>query len=236
MSEHDVEVSRAHGGRRVPRALARGRRVPGAPRGERPRCVRPLLQRVRQPDAVVHPALPVGPLERARTSVATRSRRSSSATTSSTRTSRAPWWRSSRARERAGGDGARLPPVHAARPRAPRAPGRVPAPLHPHPVDAVGRVAGAALADPRGDLHGPAGERHHRLPHALLPAQLPAVLRGPDGPRGGLRARHGALRRARGVGARLPAADRPPRDPADRAGRSACGSSSASCWRAGGTS
>ena len=29
-------------------------------------------------------------------------------------------------------------------PRAPGAPGRVPAPLHPHPVDAVGRLAGAA--------------------------------------------------------------------------------------------
>ena len=24
-------------------------------------------------------------------------------------------------------------------------------------------------SDPRGDLHGPAGERHRRLPHALLP-------------------------------------------------------------------
>ena len=47
-------------------------------------------------------------------------------------------------------------------------------------------------ADPRGDLHGPAGERHHRLPHALLPAQLPAVLPRPDGPRGRLRARPGA--------------------------------------------
>ena len=41
-------------------------------------------------------------------------------------------------------------------PRAPRAAGRVPAPLHPHPVDPAGRVAGAADADPRGDLHGPA--------------------------------------------------------------------------------
>ena len=33
----------------------------------------------------------------------------------------------------------------------------------------------------------------------------------------------GALRRARGLGARLPAADRPPRDAADRPGRSGCG-------------
>ena len=104
-------------------------------------------------------------------------------------------------------------------PRAPRAPGRVPAPLHPHPVDPVGRLAGAADADPRGDLHGPPGQRHRRLPHALLPAQLPAVLPRPDGPRGRLRARRGAVRRARGVGQGLPAADRPPGDAADRAGR-----------------
>ena len=37
------------------------------------------------------------------------------------------------------------------------------------------------------------GERHHRLPHALLPAQLPAVLPRPDGSRGRLRARPRAL-------------------------------------------
>ena len=36
---------------------------------------------------------------------------------------------------------------------------------------------------------GRAGQRHHRLPHALLPAQLPAVLPRPDGPRGRLRER-----------------------------------------------
>jgi trehalose 6-phosphate synthase len=36
----------------------------------------------------------------------------------------------------------------------PRAPGRVPAPLRPHPLEPVGRLAGAALDDPRGDLRG----------------------------------------------------------------------------------
>ena len=61
---------------------------------------------------------------------------------------------------------------------------------------------------PRGDLRGPAGQRHHRLPHPVLPAQLPAVLPRPDGPRGRLRRRRRALRGPRGVGARLPAADR----------------------------
>ena len=42
--------------------------------------------------------------------------------------------------------------------------------------------------DPRRDLPRAAGQRHHRVPHALLPAQLPAVLPRPAGPRG----RHGA--------------------------------------------
>ena len=126
----------------------------------------------------------------------------------------------------AGRDGPRLPPLHAPGPRPPRAPGRVPAPLHPHPVDPAGRLAGAAHADPRGDLHGPAGERHHRLPHPLLPPQLPAVLPRPDGARRRLRARRRALRRARGVGARLSAADRPRGDPPDRPAASASSGSS----------
>ena len=104
--------------------------------------------------------------------------------------------RGARGRGGAGRDGPRLPPLHAAGPRAPRAPGRVPAPLRAHPVDAVGRLARAADAHPRGDLHGPAGERHHRLSHALLPAQLPAVLPRPDGPRGRLRARRRVRRAA----------------------------------------
>ena len=69
------------------------------------------------------------------------------------------------------------------------APGRLPAPLRPHPVDPAGRLARAADGDARGDLPRAAGQRHHRLPHALLPAQLPAVLPRPDGPRGRLRAR-----------------------------------------------
>ena len=51
------------------------------------RGLRPLLQRLREPDAVVHPALPLGPVQRAGHPPRTRSRRSSTATTSSTRTS-----------------------------------------------------------------------------------------------------------------------------------------------------
>ena len=121
------------------------------------------------------------------------------------------------ARGRAAGDrgrrgarrhGPRLPLLHAAGDDPARAPRRLPAPLHPHPVDAAGRLARAAEGHPRPDLRRAARQRHRRLPHALLPAQLPAVLPRPDGPRG----RHGVGRRAprgpRRVGARLPAADR----------------------------
>ena len=38
--------------------------------------------------------------------------------------------------------------------------------------------------DPRRDLRGDPRQRHRRLPHALLPPQLPAVLRGPARARG----------------------------------------------------
>ena len=78
--------------------------------------------------------------------------------------------------ERPGRDGSRLPPLHAARAGAPRPPRRLPAPLRPHPLDPAGRLARAADADPPGALRRPARERHHRLPHPGLPAQLPAVL------------------------------------------------------------
>ena len=52
-------------GRRPDRDRARGRLLRGRPRRLRPGRLRPLLQRHRQPAALVHAALPVGPLERA---------------------------------------------------------------------------------------------------------------------------------------------------------------------------
>ena len=119
-------------------------------------------------------------------------------------------------------------------PRPPGAPGRVPPPLRAHPVEPVGLLAGAADADPRGDLRGDPVQRHHRLPHPLLPAQLPAVLRGPDGPGGRLRARGRALRRSRGLGAGVSAADRH-RAPRRLAKVLACASSRASCCAAAAT-
>ena len=119
----------------VQRALAGGRRVPGAPGRLRPRRLRPLLQHLRQPDAVVHPALPLGPLQRAGhppprgRGVRVRLQRRQ-------RGPRRGRDRGDRGRRGAGRDGPRLPPLHAAGARAARAPRRVPAPLRAHPVDA----------------------------------------------------------------------------------------------------
>ena len=110
-----------------------------------------------------------------------------------------------------GRDGARLPPLHAPGARPPRPPRRLPAPLRPHPVDAAGRLARAADADPPGALRGAARQRHHRLPHAVLPAQLPAVLPRADRRRDRLRPQHRDLGGPRGLGPRVPAADRPRR-------------------------
>ena len=120
---------------------------------------------------------------------------------------------------RAGRDGPRLPALHAAGDGPRRAAGRLPAPLRAHPVDAVGRVARAAGRHPRRDLPRAAGQRHHRLPHALVPAQLPAVLPRPAGPRGRHGARRRHVRRPRGLGARLSAADRLRGDAGGRAAR-----------------
>ena len=220
MSEDDAEVSEKNGGQAFPVRSTGRRGVPGAPGGERPAGLRLVLQRVREPDAVVHPALPVGPVQRARhpargdRGIRVRLQRRQ-------RGPRAGRGGGDRGRGGAGGDGPRLPPLHAARPGAPGPPGCVPAPLHPHPVDAVGCLAGAADADPRGDLHRHPGQRHRGVPHPLLPPELPAVLPRPDGPGGGLRARRGEVRRARGVGEGLSAADRPQGHPADRSERCA---------------
>ena len=129
------EVEAPDGGD-VPRALRRVRR----------RGLRPLLQHLRQPDALVHPALPLGPEQRAGHPPRTRSRRSSTATTSSTRT-----WREAVLEEIEGQEEPvvmvhdyhlyTLPGMVRE-----RAPGRLPAPLRPHPVDAAGRLARAAEA------------------------------------------------------------------------------------------
>ena len=235
MTDEDVAVAERNDGKPFPVQAPGGRRVPGQARRLRPRRLRPLLQHHRQPDAVVHPALPVGPLERA----GHPPQRDRGVRVRLQRRQRGPGAggaRGDRGRRAAGRDGPRLPPVHAAGADPPRAPGRVPAPLRPHPVEPVGLVARAPDGDPRGDLPRDPVQRHHRLSHPLLPPQLPAVLRGPARlrrrPRGRRRARR---RRSRGVGPRLPAADRRRRGPGRRRPATGRASSSRSCCAAAAT-
>ena len=134
----------------------------------------------------------------------------------------------------AGRDGPRLPPLHAAGAGPARAAGRLPAPLRPHPVDAARRLARAAEPHPRGDLR-----------RACSPTTSSASTRSSyrrnflqccrdlmdlevDFERG-----RRALRGPRGLGARLPAADRRSRR-RSRVARapSACASSRSELLRA----
>ena len=110
---------------------------------------------------------------------------------------------------RAGRDGPRLPPLHAAGDGPARAAGRLPAPLRPHPVDAVGRLARAArpgsatrsttglLANDIIGFH----TRSYRRNFLQCCRDLMELEVDMD-------ARRRARRRPRGVGARVSAADR----------------------------
>ena len=109
---------------------------------------------------------------------------------------------------RAPRDDPRLPALHLPGddPRSP--PRRLPAPVRPHPLVAARLVADPAPGLARGDLPRLARQRHHRLPHLRLRAQLPALLRGPDGARDRLGAPGGPPRAGRDLGSRLSARDR----------------------------
>ena len=114
MTDRDVAGRRGARRQGVRDRGARRRRVPRPLRRVRPRGLRPLLQHLRQPDALVHPALPVGPEQRAghppprgrgvRVRLQRRQR--------GPRRGRAG---GDRRRRRAGRDGPRLPALHAAR-------------------------------------------------------------------------------------------------------------------------
>ena len=65
MTEEDVEASREHGGGSLRGASSTARATGSGSVESDPDAYDALLQRRRQPDAVVHPALPLGPLERA---------------------------------------------------------------------------------------------------------------------------------------------------------------------------
>ena len=110
-----------------------------------------------------------------RTSAATRSTRSSTATTSVNEDLARAVLRGDRGRRRARRDGPRLPPLHAAGDGPARAQPDVF--LHhfvhiPWTQPDAWRVLPKDIRD--ADLPRAARERHRRLPHALLPAQLPA--------------------------------------------------------------
>ena len=231
MSDEDARVAR---GARRPLVPGRDRRghVPHPARDERPRGVRPLLQRVREPDAVVHPALPLGPLERAGRPPA----RGGGLRAGLLHGERGPRARGARrARGRGGGgrDAPRLPPLHRAQVHPRGAAGPLPPPLRAHPVDPAGRVAGAPRRHPRGHLRGHPLERHHRVPHALVPAQLPALLPRAVRPRGGRGGGRREVRRARRLGALVPAADLGRDVPAHRAAARPCTATSARSCVAG---
>ena len=132
-------------------AAERRHRVGGshpAAGGARPRGVRPLLQRVRKPHALVHPALPVGALAAA----VGRSKRAA-CVGGGLRAGQPPVRRrrGGGAQALAGpGDGARLPALHGARARA-RAGARGGHPaLHAHPVAAARLLADPAARHPHG--------------------------------------------------------------------------------------
>ena len=153
MTDGDARKAHEAGGRPFTRPLAGGRRVPGPAGRLRPRGLRPLLQHLRQPDAVVHPALPLGPLQRA----GHPPQRGRGVRVRLQRRQRGPGARrrrGDRGRRRAGRDGPRLPPLHAAGARAPRAARRVPAPLRPHPVDPVATPGACCRRRIREEIYG----------------------------------------------------------------------------------
>ena len=230
MTDEDVAVSEERGG---PVELSiDGIELPGAAGRQRRRRIRPLLQRDRQPDPLVHPALPLGPLQRAR-HPSRGARRLGQRLPGGQPRHRDRRARPDRGPRAAAGDAPRLPPLHGAGDDPGRAPRRLPAPLRPHPLVAARQLARAPRPDPRGALPRHARQRHHRLPHPHLLHQLPPLLRRTARGRGRLRAAAGAPRGRRDAGARLPALDR--RRAAAAGGRDAGGgaATSARCWSAG---
>ena len=119
MTDEDVAAAERHDGRPFPVTTRRRRRVPGQAGRLRRRRLRRLLQHHRQPDAVVHPALPVGSVQRA----GHPPQRDRGVRVRLQRRQRGPGPRGARGdrgRREAGRDGPRLPPVHASGPDPPR--------------------------------------------------------------------------------------------------------------------
>ncbi len=211
MSDEDVAVAREAGGEPIDLELDGGllRRLPGRVRRG---GLRPLLQRDREPDPLVHPALSLGPLERPGHPPGGARRLGEGYKVVNRDIAEAVL-------RMIADEESPLVMLHdyhlytcPALIRA-RAAGRLPSALRPHPVVAAGLLADPAGPLARADLPRDARQRHHRLPHLRLLPQLPALLPRADGGRGRLRARRRPPRRSRDLGARLPARDRrrPPR-------------------------
>ena len=182
-------------------------RLPAAAGRQRRRRLRPLLQRDRQPDPLVRPALPLGPLQRAGHPPAGARRLGLRLPGGQSRHRRRGARPDRRARA-AAGDAPRLPPLHGAGDDPRRAARRLPPPLRPHPLVAAGQLAGPAGSHPRGDLPRHARQRHHRLPHPRLLHQLHPLLRRTARGRRRLRPLRHPPRRRPDALPRLPAGDR----------------------------
>ena len=206
MTDEDVAVSNENDGG-PGRDLDRRHRLPGAARGVRRRRLRELLQHDRQPDPLVHPALPLGPLERAGHPPGG-ARRLGLRLPGGQPGHRARGPAPDRGHGGAADHAPRLPPLHGAGDDPRAAPRRLPPPLRPHPLVPARRLAHPPRPHPRGDLPRDARQRHHRLPHQRLLPQLPALLLGAARARGRLRRAEGLPPRRRDARPRLPAGGR----------------------------
>ena len=142
--------------------------------------LRPLLQRRRQPDALVRAALRSGASRPRRTST----RRSTHAWEEGYVTVNRGFADAVCGGARAGADGVRvlprLPPLLRPRLRAGRASRGDARALRAHPVAAAGLLARAPGFDPPRGARGAAGERPRRVPHRPLARELPSLVRRPD--------------------------------------------------------
>ena len=190
MTDEDARGQPRARRRRLRLSTSTRHELPRPPRGQRPRGLRPLLQRRRQPDALVHPALPLGPLQRAGHPRARGGRLRARLPAGERRPGAARCSRRSTGRRR-GRDAPRLPPLHWRRGRSARAT-RTPSSTTSSTSRGRSRTPGACCrADIREDIYEGILSNdiiafHTDSLQAQLPALLPRAVR-PRGRRGGRR-------------------------------------------------
>ena len=163
MTDEDVAATRGEG--RAGRAVDRRDRLQRAAGRQRRRRLRPVLQRHRQPDPLVHPALPLDPVGTRRHPPPELDAWDFGYQAVNHDIARAVLRQIEGASGR--GDAPRLPPLHHAGDDPHRAPRRLPPPLRPHPwsqPDGWRILPGGSARRSTAD----AGQRHHRLPHPQL--------------------------------------------------------------------